>query len=179
MIFDFSHFPELRTERLTLRAHIEQDIYPMFEMFTDKKVLEYYNAMHFELPEHISPLLFSFNMRFASKEAIRWAITTHEGEFLGVAGLNSISTDKKAIVNYALAAKYWGKGYATEALDMIVKFGFQFLELVEVNADVLPGNIGSERVLIKSGFEYVGFMKEWMVWNGKKYDVNMYKRVNH
>lgn len=53
-----------------------------------------------------------------------------------------------------------GKGYATEATKLIVDYAFNDLKLHRIEAGVMPHNIGSIRVLEKSGFHKEGIAKK-------------------
>ena len=46
---------------------------------------------------------------------------------------------------------YWNKGYATEAVNAILEFGFNTLQLHRIEAGSATGNIGSIKVLEKAG----------------------------
>ena len=48
--------------------------------------------------------------------------------------------------------EYWGKGLATEALKMVIKYSFAKLKLKEINLGVYKNNIGAIKAYKKSGF---------------------------
>ena len=54
---------------------------------------------------------------------------------------------------YNLLPEYWGKGYATEAVRAVLKFGFTVLKLHRMEAGCAVGNIASIRVLKKVGMQ--------------------------
>jgi [ribosomal protein S5]-alanine N-acetyltransferase len=43
-----------------------------------------------------------------------------------------------------------------------------------IEAEVIPGNIASEKVRVKLGFSHEGLLRQWMLWDGKYNDINMY-----
>lgn len=47
---------------------------------------------------------------------------------------------------------YWNKGFATEAIQRVVRYGFQNLGLEKVTAGCYENNLGSSKALEKSGF---------------------------
>jgi [ribosomal protein S5]-alanine N-acetyltransferase len=55
---------------------------------------------------------------------------------------------------------HWGKGYATEVVYGMLKFGFNEMALHRIEADCNQGNIGSMRVLEKAGFTCGGLWRE-------------------
>ena len=83
------------------------------------------------------------------------------GEVAGSMAFINID-DHKAQVSYWISPAYWGKGIATEALQMLLHFGFVELGLVRIYAYVYEQNKASARVLEKAGFRYEGTLrKEW------------------
>lgn len=80
-----------------------------------------------------------------------------ENELIGGIGLH-----KRAVhcyeTGYWIGEQYWGKGYATEALNKALDFAFNELKIVRVEAFVFEGNSASERVLEKCGFKKEGLL---------------------
>ncbi len=78
-------------------------------------------------------------------------------EFMGVASLNDIDwRNGHAYVAYSIGKNYWGKGYTTEAVRLIVEYSFSFLNLRKLRSSVLRPNVASIRVLEKNGFSLCG-----------------------
>ena len=74
------------------------------------------------------------------------------GTFVGLIALNlGLPKFKIAEVWYKLHSNFWGKGYATEALNEILGFGFDTLQLHRIEAGCAVDNLGSIRVLEKVG----------------------------
>jgi ribosomal-protein-alanine N-acetyltransferase len=71
-------------------------------------------------------------------------------------------------------SKYWGQGYVTEALEAMIRYGFDVLDLNRIEADIDPLNIGSARVLEKLGFRKEGYMPERWIVGGKTADTVNY-----
>lgn len=62
-----------------------------------------------------------------------------------------------ADVSYFLGERAsWGKGYGTEAVRLVTRFGFERLGLHRCQAGLYASNIGSQRVLEKAGYTYEG-----------------------
>jgi RimJ/RimL family protein N-acetyltransferase len=59
-----------------------------------------------------------------------------------------------ASLGYIVDRRYQGKGYATEAATLIVRFGIGSLGLRRIEATCDPRNLASTRVLVKAGFRY-------------------------
>lgn len=168
-------FPELATQRLHLVELTEEHIPDMFCLLTDKRVTETYHVMAFEKESDLLKVIEMFRKGFENGTTIRWGIVLKEtNQYIGVIGFSSVQTGEHATLIYALNPKKWGKGYITEAIECISQYAFDNLHVKQISADVLPGNIASEKVLEKNGFMHQGLIPGGMQWNGAKYDVNKY-----
>jgi ribosomal-protein-alanine N-acetyltransferase len=75
--------------------------------------------------------------------------------FLGTCGFGEIDVARRvADVGYVLAKPYWRQGYATEAVAAVLQFGFLQLGLRLIEAQALPENAASLRVMAKLGMRY-------------------------
>jgi len=85
---------------------------------------------------------------------------------------------QSAFVGYFLDKKYNGKGYATEAVQLISKFSFHDLKLHRLEAGAMPRNLASIRVLEKTGFHKEGIAQKNVKINGKWEDHQMLALLN-
>jgi [ribosomal protein S5]-alanine N-acetyltransferase len=101
-------------------------------------------------------------------------------ELIGTIGLFRILRDplQCAIVGYSLSKNHNGKGYATEAVKLIVNYAFTSLKLHRIEAGVMPRNIGSIRVLEKAGFKKEGISRSNVKINGKWEDHQILAIIN-
>lgn len=82
---------------------------------------------------------------------------------------------KTAEIGYSLGSKYWGKGIATHAVKEVIKTVFtDYPHLERLGAETDLENIGSQRVLEKSGFQKEGVLRKYMFIKGKSRDVVIY-----
>ena len=63
-------------------------------------------------------------------------------------------------IGYALVPSERGKGYGTEAIQIMVDYLFLKKDFVRVQAPAAPGNIASQRALEKAGFSKEGLMRK-------------------
>ena len=72
--------------------------------------------------------------------------------FIGLVALNLGKPEyKSGEVWYKFHSDFWNKGYATEALNKVLDFGFRTLDLHRIEAGCAVNNIGSIRTLEKAG----------------------------
>ena len=81
-------------------------------------------------------------------------IEKSSGEFLGTFMLKHSINLNEIELGYALFTPFWGKGFATESVLGGLQYAFEGLGLNSVIALTLPGNVPSQKVLIKAGFNF-------------------------
>jgi len=102
---------------------------------------------------------------------MNFAIEYNES-FCGVIGL-ILQKDvyrKSAETGYWIGEPYWGNNIATKAIALIIKFGFDELELMRIYAGVFEYNLASMKVLEKNGFQKEGIAKKAVFKNGGIWD---------
>jgi RimJ/RimL family protein N-acetyltransferase len=73
-------------------------------------------------------------------------------------------------LGYRLSRKVWGKGYGTEGVGLLLRLGFEILNLHKIAAGASDGNPASLRVLEKNGMRREGSLVEHQCVNGTWYD---------
>ena len=74
---------------------------------------------------------------------------------------------QNAYLGYSLGVRYTGKGYMTEAVNLMLRFAFKDLKLHRVEANVQPENLPSIAVLKRCGFTNEGFSRKYLKIAGK------------
>jgi RimJ/RimL family protein N-acetyltransferase len=95
---------------------------------------------------------------------------------IGTISLNGINAkDHNATFGIAIGdKKYWSKGYGSEAAALIIKYGFEQLNLHRINSGVLSFNDRSIRMHLKLGFREEGRRREIIFRNGAYCDEVMF-----
>jgi [ribosomal protein S5]-alanine N-acetyltransferase len=73
-------------------------------------------------------------------------------ELVGLCGLHGIEGASARELGFWIGRPFWGKGYASFGVKMVLQFAFQNLRLERVGSSALESNAASRRVLEKSGF---------------------------
>lgn len=168
-------FPKLETERLDLIEIQQAHLNDYYKIFNDERVTKYYNIIPFKEEGEAQKYIDWFKARFAEGLGIRWGIALKgEKNIIGTVGFNNFQKNHKANIGYDLRIEHWNKGYITEVLSETIKFGFTQLEVNRIEAEVMQGNIASEKVLTKLGFTNEGVLRDWMYWNNEHYDMSIY-----
>jgi ribosomal-protein-alanine N-acetyltransferase len=73
---------------------------------------------------------------------------------------------KSCFMGYRIDEKENSKGYATEAIKEVIRYGFEKLGLHRIEANIIPRNAASVRVAEKNGFVYEGLSRRYLKING-------------
>lgn len=140
--------PELRTERLLLRAWLPSDRVLFAELNADPEVMEHFPA---PLSRSASNAMFArIRAHFVEHGYGLWAVEAPEG-FIGFTGLawSDWTGSRELEIGWRLARPAWGKGYATEAATAALSYGLAVVPRVVSFTAV--GNVRSQRVMEKIG----------------------------
>lgn len=152
--------PVLETERLVLRAPRLGDAKAVVALANDRRIAE--NTARIPHPYRIADAEDFIAGANLGTETV-FVITQRNGAVIGACGFVQVDRHPPEI-GYWLGVKHWGKGYATEALEVALDYGFHELRLNRVEADIDPRNGASAAVLERLGFRKEGYMPErWFV----------------
>lgn len=80
-------------------------------------------------------------------------------------------SDGTAHVGMLIGSKaMWGKGYATEAIELVTRYGFDKLSLKKLRAGMVVDNIGSFKAFMKAGYTQIGKTNKQVFLNGQYVD---------
>ena len=145
------------TERLTIRKFRPEDKPRFIEFMTDKESTRYleFSATQ-KTPEGAAHLLEFILESYKSGEPVfSMAIENHEHGYIGSCRLAQID-DEIWECYYSLNRKYWGNGFATEAMQAVTDWCRKNPDVKELRAYMHPGHKESERVAIRLGMENRG-----------------------
>jgi RimJ/RimL family protein N-acetyltransferase len=95
----------------------------------------------------------------ARGESLHFAITATPHGIVGAVGLRLEAAHAKAELGYWVGKPHWRQGYATEAAQAVVRYGFEQLHLERIHARFMTRNRASGRVLEKLGFTREGILR--------------------
>ena len=150
--------PKLETKRLILRRYKEEDIDAMYEIITDERLSKYIKYPEYTKEKELECIKdWIKNADDSSNE--KWVMELKDtGEIVGNIDVNTVvKKHNYCNVGYTVRYKYWGNGYAAEALkvvsDYLLDSGYY---LVECSCNEL--NRQSSRVMEKAGFKKDGYI---------------------
>ena len=158
----YSDLPTLETERLILRKVTKEDIEDMYLYGSDEEVSKYVTwNTHETIADTKGFVEFVLN-KYENKQVSPWGIEYKEnGKFIGTIDFVWWQPNHKiAEIGYVISKDYWGKGLTTEVAKELVKFGFEEMDLVRVQARCDVENIASARVMEKAGMTLEGIIRK-------------------
>ncbi len=171
-------FPTLETKRLFLDQQTLEDSIPIWKMFSDPEVTQFYD-LAFTSKDEAAQLITDDAKQFVDGKGIRWAIRDKvDNQFLGSCGINRFEEGNHvAVIGYELAKNAWGKGIATEATSVMIEYIFSQAcpkSINKIEAYVMIGNRASEVILEKHGFQCDGILRQHGYWKGAYHDLKVY-----
>lgn len=143
----------LETERLIIRKFDERDIDAVFAIRSDTGMMRFIREPQDREETAAWIKLISSHWNDA-KIGFCAVIKKGSNEFLGWCGLWRLKETGETEVGYAIAKKFQGKGYAREAAEAFLIYGFDVLNLKKIVAVARPENTASRRVMEKLGMSY-------------------------
>lgn len=100
--------------------------------------------------------------------------TIAQDQLLGDITLDVINWNHRdAYVGLGIGPRdFWGKGYGTEAMNLILQYGFSELNLHRITLTVFEYNPRAIRSYEKSGFRHEGSLREAILREGKRWDIH-------
>ncbi len=168
----FVSFPELQSERLVFRKINLEDVEDIFKIYSDPEVAKYdwYNPID-KLEKAIS-IINGYNEDFDEKEEITWGVARKsDNKIIGYCCLGDFDDNsRRCEIGYGFIRDEWNNGYGTEAVNTLVKFGFEAMNLNRIEATVTLGNDASIRVLKKCKFTREGIFRQRTFMKGEFVD---------
>lgn len=143
------------TERLILRKLKNSDTTAIFEMRKDPDIMRYISEPQTDLESSVNWIIKMSEKWDKERIGFSAVVVKETKEFIGWCGLWTLKETDEIEVGYAIAKKFWGKGYATEAAERCLQYGFGELKLDKIVALAYPENKASQQVMKKLGMEYI------------------------
>lgn len=156
MNLNFSHFPELATQRLKLRQLKGADINEFYILKSDERLLKGYHGTR-KTFEEARRFLGRLNDEIKMGESITWGIALKtENKLIGSISFWNICVEQcKAEIGYELVHEWHGQGIMCEALKAVAMYGFKTIGIKRIEALPYSANIASVRLLEKCGFSRI------------------------
>ena len=165
--------PTLTTPRLALRMPAPVDAPAIQQLAGDAQIAATTaNIPHPYEPGMAEAWIASCAEHFMRSKAVNLAILrSSDGTLVGTIGLDLNSEHARAEMGYWIGRPYWGKGYASEAAERVLRYGFETLGLHRIHAMHFARNPASGRVMQKAGMQREGALHGHILKDGVFEDV--------
>ncbi len=158
----------------------KEDMPSLYNWFSD---IEFLSTYDYVLPvpmtkKKVDKMIKEYN---AENNSIIFAIRTSDGKIIGIAGYYDIIKDNNVATLFIGIGDVacHGKGYGKEALNELISYGFNTLNLYRIQLNVIAFNVAAISLYEKSGFTKEGTMREFVLRNGLRYDLYMYAKLKN
>lgn len=147
----------IKTEHLILRKCKLEDANLLFEMDSDAKVQLFLGGIKDTVIDDRKSYISNKLKMFSDGIASMLTLEINKSN-IPIGFINFIIDEKQnsASLSYIISSFFWNQGYCTEICKKLIEIGFKELELYEIKANTVAGNIASAKVLEKIGMNKVG-----------------------
>lgn len=176
LLLNFNPFPVLETERLILRQVSEKDIDEIFFLRSDPKILQFLGRDPAINADEALRFIKMINELEKNNEGITWGIVLKpHNKLIGtICYWNIMKGHYRAEVGYGLHTAFQGKGIMQEALQEVLRYGFETINLHSAEARTDPKNISSIKLLERNHFIREGLFKEDFFYKDNFLDTAVY-----
>ena len=160
----------IETENLILRPFEYSDAEAMLRYWVaDEKIQFMYAEPVYKTLDEVHGLLNKYISSYERSDYYRWAITDKDGH--GCIGQIAFflvdSNNNFAEIEYCIGSEFQCKGYATEATEALIGYGFEKIGLHKIQICTKTINLPSKKVIEKCGFTYEGTLRDYFYYNGE------------
>lgn len=172
-------FPEIKTQRLSLKQFSVNDANSLYLIFNKKEVNYYFRMNHFKSVEDAEKSIKNWNFYRKQGLSIRWKICLKDSdEMIGaVVYRRFINSHNRAETGYYLDPSFWRKGIISEALTAIFSYGKNHLGLHTVAAYIDNENIPSQQLIKSLGFKKEADFTDYTYFNGNYYNTLVFCKI--
>lgn len=162
MNFDFTNFPVIQTERLTLRELNLNDTKAIFRLRTKKEVVEFIDRKTLNNLSETRAFIERISKLTSNNKGVFWVIESKSNsQVIGTIGLRNFEDEENyAEIGYELEPSYQQKGFMSEAFNVVVEYGFKQMELKTIEAFTHKNNRASIALLEKQKFVFEPEIKD-------------------
>lgn len=167
----------LTTKRLLLRTLIASDASDAYLAWLRDPEINRFLEIRFSVPENTQDLIGFIESVNASPDSLLLGIFLREnGHHIGNIKIGPVVTrHARSEIGYLIGDRSaWGKGYATEAIREICRYGFEVFGLAKITSGVYETNKGSAKALLNAGFVHEATIPSHVVCEGRRIASLMY-----
>lgn len=152
---DFTPFPILTTERLTLRQLQITDEQEIFTLRSDREINKYLGRPISTTIDDARNFINQIIENNKKNDSLYWAVTfSNSGILVGTICLFGFSTENNSCeIGYELLTNFQGQGIMKEAAEKIIDYAFNTIHVYKIEASTHKDNRPSITLLEKLSFK--------------------------
>jgi [ribosomal protein S5]-alanine N-acetyltransferase len=177
LLFNFTPFPNLETERLLLKRLVKSDAPILWRLRNSEAVMQYIDRPRQKDIKETELFIKHIDGRINANTDINWGIflKSNPNDLIGTIGYyRNQPENHRGEIGYMLDSNHWRKGIMTEAMRKVIDYGFNEIKFHTIEACINPDNIASREILLKNGFVKEAYYKENYLYKGKFMDSEVY-----
>ncbi|MFD1412459.1 GNAT family N-acetyltransferase [Oceanobacillus jeddahense] len=138
------------SKRCTIKTFQKSDYVDVKKLYVDREVRKFLGGVRQE--GSIEAAL--REMLHTNDGSFYWAVREkHTDNFIGLVSLDPHHDGTYLEVSYQFLPNWWGKGYATEVVQLVIDYGLNELNLPKIVAETQTANTSSCKLLERLGME--------------------------
>ncbi|KGR73582.1 GNAT family N-acetyltransferase [Ureibacillus manganicus] len=170
----------ITTERLVLRLFQQSEANEVAKLCNNYNI--YKSTLYLPYPYSVEDAMTWIERHddnFTKNRAFEFAITDRKtGDLYGAIALSNNEKFQQGEIAYWIGEEFWGNGFATEAAQAIIQFGFGEKKLHKIFARYFSSNPASGKVLEKLGMKQEGILTDHIVKDNRFESLVFYGLIN-
>jgi ribosomal-protein-alanine N-acetyltransferase len=165
----------LETERLRLRPLEDSDTETLFPILDDPEFLAHWDVPEIDDPDLVRAIVEGQVADMLAGKSFHWTVWTLDGaQFFGACDLSEIERrHKRAELGFLFSGGTSSPSYATEAIQAVISYAAA-MGVRRLSARTLLGNLRSDALLEKLGFEEEGLLRGHVLRDGEHRDCRLF-----
>ena len=170
----------LENDIISLRALESQDLDLLFSIENDPLFWEVSNTLAPYSRQLLGQYLKNADQDIFEAKQLRLVIARKEDKtVLGLVDLFDFNPHhQRAGIGILILKKHQQNGYALNALEVLLQYAFEHLDIHQLYANIPVSNKNSLRLFEKLNFIEVGIQKDWIKVKGRFQDVALLQLIN-
>ncbi|GAU75640.1 GNAT family N-acetyltransferase [Fusibacter sp. 3D3] len=166
----------LESDRIRIREYKESDIGSLHLLLTNKKVMTYMPEIRSNALDDSYKTLYDAIMesKLIHRNKFFFAIEDKDTKaYIGEIGYTILldAIEGKVVnLGYFILPQFWGKGYVTETVKILIDYMFETQNIIKICAGCVADNIGSIQVMEKAGMVQESHLVKHMMIEGQLHD---------
>jgi len=154
----------MKSKNISFRAPEPSDVDQLYKWENDISIWHLSNTITPFSRHTLEEYILNAHQDIYTAKQLRLMIILNETtETIGCIDLFEFDpANMRAGIGILISNNHRNKGYASEALNMLIDYAFNTLHLHQLYCNITEDNTGSLKLFQKNNFEIVGLKKEWI-----------------